>query len=389
MQLLTRIDPTIDFKWGAGSPGSPVPVDGFMVVWTGQIEPAFTETYTFYSVADDGIRVWVNTVTGNALIDNWVTQTATQRSATIALTAGQKYNIRVEYFESSNDALVQLQWESNSQRRQVIPQSRLYPTPNGQIPLVPPGLRGIVPLSKARLEEIAIAEGIVTSTVGIQNQRWIGDAFERFVAGQMGLVANGQNFLSLRREALTGGSKTQVRPDMVAGVNIIDPSTGDIINTYPASDFYEVKATRCTNFTLAYYGYQPAGEIDVAALSPLDLASIPGTPPLLTFIFTSDMVIDASVINEANAPPGGGLGVSIWHAYVFEIQGTSPPLLFVGLLMPLNAANVSISNLIWHGHVFMIPERLTRYSPPGAVPTATPAPPTDPDEDEGIDTCVP
>ena len=34
--------------------------DTFSVRWTGQVQPQFTETYTFYTQSDDGVRLWVN-----------------------------------------------------------------------------------------------------------------------------------------------------------------------------------------------------------------------------------------------------------------------------------------------------------------------------------------
>ena len=34
--------------------------DTFSVRWQGRVEPRFTEDYTFYVKADDGVRLWVN-----------------------------------------------------------------------------------------------------------------------------------------------------------------------------------------------------------------------------------------------------------------------------------------------------------------------------------------
>ena len=64
---LTRIDSTVDFNWGANSP-SPSWVHNYSVRWTGEVMPEFTETYTFYTYTDDGVRLWVN---GQLLIDHW------------------------------------------------------------------------------------------------------------------------------------------------------------------------------------------------------------------------------------------------------------------------------------------------------------------------------
>src|SRR5262249_4968181 len=53
--VFVRTDPTVDFAWGSGSPDPRIAVDNFSVRWSGQVEPRFTETYTFYTQTDDGV----------------------------------------------------------------------------------------------------------------------------------------------------------------------------------------------------------------------------------------------------------------------------------------------------------------------------------------------
>lgn len=45
-----------------------VGVDTFTMRWEGKVEPLYTQTYTFYTVTDDGVRLWVN---GWLVIDKW------------------------------------------------------------------------------------------------------------------------------------------------------------------------------------------------------------------------------------------------------------------------------------------------------------------------------
>ena len=67
--VLTRIDPMVDFDWGANSPEpGVVNPDNFTVRWTGTIEVPNSETYTFYTEGDDGIKLWVN---NELIIDTW------------------------------------------------------------------------------------------------------------------------------------------------------------------------------------------------------------------------------------------------------------------------------------------------------------------------------
>src|SRR6185436_14434078 len=55
---LRRLDPVIGFDWGTGPPDPSMGADQFSVRWIGQVQPRFSETYTFYTVSDDGVRLW-------------------------------------------------------------------------------------------------------------------------------------------------------------------------------------------------------------------------------------------------------------------------------------------------------------------------------------------
>ena len=122
-----QTDPTIDFDWGAGSPNKPLlGVDQYSVKWSGQVQPLYSEQYTFYVNADDGVVLKVN---GQAIINDPNTQGPHTRSGTITLVAGQPYNIELKYAEGSGNAFVHLEWQSASQMRQVIPRAQLYSRP--------------------------------------------------------------------------------------------------------------------------------------------------------------------------------------------------------------------------------------------------------------------
>jgi hypothetical protein len=120
---LTRTDATVNFRWGAGSPDPSIPADNFSVRWTGQVEALSTGIYTFSTTSDDGVRLWVN---GQQLVNNWTDHGATQNSGTIALTAGQRFDIRMEFYENGGSATARLFWASGSQARQIIPRAQLY-----------------------------------------------------------------------------------------------------------------------------------------------------------------------------------------------------------------------------------------------------------------------
>ena len=121
---VTRIDPGIDFTWGTGSPASAIAADTFSARWTGEVEAPYSGTYTFYTVSDDGVRLWVN---GVQLVNHWSNQGASKDRGTIALTAGQRYSIRMEYYENGGKATARLLWSHASIAKAPVPASRLFP----------------------------------------------------------------------------------------------------------------------------------------------------------------------------------------------------------------------------------------------------------------------
>ena len=121
--VLQRIDDNINFDWAEFSPAAVVNPNLFAVRWTGKIQPLYSGTYTFYILADNGRRVWVN---NQLIIDKWNNDTGVTYSGTISLEAGQKYDVKVEYYELSGNANIKLEWESTEQVREIVPKSQLY-----------------------------------------------------------------------------------------------------------------------------------------------------------------------------------------------------------------------------------------------------------------------
>ncbi|SEA14795.1 PA14 domain-containing protein [Flavobacterium gillisiae] len=122
---LTRTDATVNFNWGNGSPDPSIPIDGFSVRWWGLIQAPTTGSYTFSTVSDDGIRLWVN---GVQVINNWTNHASTTDTGSITLTEGVKYNIVLEFFENGGQAVSTLSWSYPGQGLQIIPQSQLFPS---------------------------------------------------------------------------------------------------------------------------------------------------------------------------------------------------------------------------------------------------------------------
>jgi hypothetical protein len=118
-----QIDATINFNWGTAKPHPNVNADNVSIRWQGTIEPRSTEEYTFYVNSDNGRRLWID---NQLIIDKWIDDYDIEYSGTANLQAGQSYNIKLEYFESTGGAYCRLEWISPKQPREIVPQSQLY-----------------------------------------------------------------------------------------------------------------------------------------------------------------------------------------------------------------------------------------------------------------------
>jgi len=186
-QKFWRTDPNINFDFGASSPlPSRLNSDGFSVRWRGQIQPTVGGTYTFRTLADDGVRLNIrgqqlidrfsqriipgdtdfngvvnfddyahidngfnNNLSGwengdfddngvvnfddYSMIDNSFNAPTIGQSdiATITLTAGQKVDFELDYFDLVGNGAVQLYWTPPGGSETVVPQSALFDTVSG------------------------------------------------------------------------------------------------------------------------------------------------------------------------------------------------------------------------------------------------------------------
>lgn len=100
---LVRTDKHVHFDWGEASFAPNQPVDHFSIRWTGYFVPQKSGDYTFFTSADDGVRLYIGDET---VIDDWQRHSQTVDSYARHLEAGQSYMIRLEYFEAVGTAIV-------------------------------------------------------------------------------------------------------------------------------------------------------------------------------------------------------------------------------------------------------------------------------------------
>lgn len=162
-----RVDARVNFNWANNAPLPGLNRDRFSVRWTGQIEAPTTDTYRFFLNADDGARLFVN---GRQIINNFTNPVRGERAGSIQLRGGQRYDIRVEYFDRTGPAAVNLSWSNRTVPKQIISQASLFaadaplPPPVVEPPVTPPP--GVSSIALATSSVPTVTEGgVATFTV--------------------------------------------------------------------------------------------------------------------------------------------------------------------------------------------------------------------------------
>ena len=121
---VSRIDATVNFNWIStkGTPNVNVSSEAFTARWSGALQPAFSETFTFHVNANGGVRLRVGS---SVLVNQWTHVGSGSWSGTIQLQAGLPVPVVLEYAQVKESALISLQWSSPSLALEVIPQYRL------------------------------------------------------------------------------------------------------------------------------------------------------------------------------------------------------------------------------------------------------------------------
>lgn len=118
----TSFTPKIDFdlgnEKGTGSPDPTVGIgeDHFSTRWMGTVQPTNSGAHTIYVDSDNVAKVWI----GETLVVNKTSSTREETTGTIALTAGEKYPVKVEYVHATGDASLHVKWSHTQLTKQAV-----------------------------------------------------------------------------------------------------------------------------------------------------------------------------------------------------------------------------------------------------------------------------
>ena len=237
----SRTDANINFDWANGSPNAAVHADLFSARWTGQIQPKYSGEYTFYVTSDNGRRLWIN---NQLIVDKWLDDVS-ENTGKITLVAGQKYEIKLEYFENNGGATCKLEWSSFLQSREVIPQTQLYPNSLPAVSITSPANNaGFTAPASITITATAGDDGGVAKVDFYNGTTWIGtDATTPYSFVWTNVVSGTYTIIALatdNRGGVTLSSPVTVKVNQPPTISITTPANS---TTYVANATISFTAT--------------------------------------------------------------------------------------------------------------------------------------------------
>ncbi|MCX6880057.1 MAG: DUF6288 domain-containing protein [Verrucomicrobia bacterium] len=222
---VTQTDTAINFDWAAAAPASQMGANTYSVRWTGQVLAPETGTYRFSTRTSDGVRLWIN---GVLVINDWNDQASNiwNDSAPIALTVGQKYSLKMEYYRNVNPATVRLYWYRPSRQGQtIIPQELLYPVSGVSLTSPADGARFGMPATVTLTADVADA-GTITSVAYYNGDALIGSTTTPPYSFAWTNVPGGQYSLTARATDSTGAVSTSAVAVITVDLGTVPYTTG-------------------------------------------------------------------------------------------------------------------------------------------------------------------
>ncbi|RNL56556.1 glycoside hydrolase family 3 protein [Pedobacter jejuensis] len=104
-----RIDPQVNFNTKENPPDPFIPAGKKSMRWTGWLVPSKSGEYTLAVSSDDGSRAWFD---GKQVTNSWKDRGEILDSFRVTLVAGKKYAVKIEYYDTGNDAVCRFWWRT-------------------------------------------------------------------------------------------------------------------------------------------------------------------------------------------------------------------------------------------------------------------------------------
>jgi len=104
---MRKVEENMQFAWTLFAPDPKLATDCYSVKWTGKLIAPSTGTFKIGIEGNDGYRLFINNI---MIIDCWKKVSYGTRTVDYSFEKGKNYDVRLEYFESSGPAKLNLVW---------------------------------------------------------------------------------------------------------------------------------------------------------------------------------------------------------------------------------------------------------------------------------------
>ena len=110
--VVKQTEKKINYSWAAGTELEGMPKDYFSVKWYSTMCVDETADYEFTLGGDDGYKLFIN---DQPIIDDWTPGGFRTTNVTKTLKAGEKYHVRVEYYQQGGGAGICFLWKRKNE----------------------------------------------------------------------------------------------------------------------------------------------------------------------------------------------------------------------------------------------------------------------------------
>lgn len=124
-------------------PHSDIKNNPYSIKWEGKILSKYNQSHTFYVKTTGNVKIWIQ---NQLLLDKVLDRNVGDYSFDFTMRSETLYDIKVEFVHLEGPHIMNLNWESKSQKFQLIPSNRLYAVdltsqPSEKKPAVLPSIR--------------------------------------------------------------------------------------------------------------------------------------------------------------------------------------------------------------------------------------------------------
>lgn len=97
--------------------------ENFSLRWKSKLKAPVSGKYILHTISDDGVKLWLD---NKLLISNWKIHSSVEDTVSVVLKEGQSYDLKIEYFQHSNGAVMDFLWTLPGKKRDYVTSENFF-----------------------------------------------------------------------------------------------------------------------------------------------------------------------------------------------------------------------------------------------------------------------